>query len=253
MGAEVSVVQDVSVKCRAECRGERACAGHGGPELCEGHGAPEQLEDTFSNQKGGKRDTLPLLNHKLLKAAQDGDLDTLKLALRKGACIETRRPFVMSPEAMTMKELTVTSRGTGMTPLMYAAQGGYAQACEALLAQGACANAEDEDGTKPLHFAAGAGSLETCQVLLQGGAEVTARDDEGHGALEHVPAHEMATPAERKLWTSMLEPMPPHADACEFKVETCEFKVENAGMEDVQHPPCTEAMEPEISDAGPEN
>jgi len=261
MGADVSFAQDVNVNCRTECKGDR-----GDQVICVGNGGCPPSETTATLFVDGELQST--LNHKLLKAAGDGDVDMLQLMLNQGAYVETRRPFVISPHAETRtKDVVATSRGTGMTPLMYAAQGGYTSACESLLKKNACVNAEDEDGTRPLHFAAGAASLETCQMLLQYGAEVAAHDDDGHGALEHVPPNEMATPAARQKWTVVLERVPPHADASVPQVESADMdnvqppcteamepvpphadasvsQAGNADMDNVQHPPCAEAMEP---------
>jgi len=229
----VSFVQEVSVKCRAECRGDQVmCVGNEG----------EDKSTTFDEDQMECQSTL---NQTLLKAARDGDLEMLQLMLSEGAYTETRRPFVISPSADHMNDCVAESRGMGMTPVRYAALGGFIPACDTLLAQKACVNAEDEDGTRPLHFAASAGSVEICQLLLQHGADVAACDDDGHGALQHVPPSEIATPAAKKTWTVVLEPVPPHADASVSKVES-------ADVDNVQHPPCAEAMQPETPDAGPE-
>merc|ERR1712129_257976 len=93
----------------------------------------------------------------------------------------------MGSAATSIEASLVSMRGTGFSPLMYAAEGGYAEACELLLLSGACVNAEDEDGMRPLHFASLSGCHDTCKVLLKGGAQNDARDDDGRIAMELLP------------------------------------------------------------------
>mmetsp|Transcript_76791 Transcript_76791/g.150581 ORF Transcript_76791/g.150581 Transcript_76791/m.150581 type:complete len:195 (+) Transcript_76791:68-652(+) len=168
-----------------------------------GDGAVETIgEDDLD---GDVKNSQALTNHKLLKAARDGLPDEVQRCLDNGAFIETRRPFVMTPESVATPGSTLQTRGIGLTPLMYAAQGGYPEACEVLLSNGACANAEDEDGMRPLHFAATSGSEEACRVLIAKGAEVAARDDDGRTALDCVPPMLTATAAEKRQWAAILE------------------------------------------------
>mmetsp|Transcript_45375 Transcript_45375/g.104868 ORF Transcript_45375/g.104868 Transcript_45375/m.104868 type:complete len:193 (+) Transcript_45375:57-635(+) len=143
-----------------------------------------------------------ITDHKLLKAARDGNVVAIQKMLARGADIETRCPFWVSPENASSgwTSNSVSNRGTGMTPLMCAAQGGYALACKVLIVAGACITAEDEDGMQSLHFAASSGSLETCQVLLEMRADPEAQDDEGRMACDLVPSSEVATGADRKRW-----------------------------------------------------
>mmetsp|Transcript_113132 Transcript_113132/g.225279 ORF Transcript_113132/g.225279 Transcript_113132/m.225279 type:complete len:203 (+) Transcript_113132:34-642(+) len=195
MGGEASAIRDGGLTCAVDCKGARG-----------GDGFPEQIEndDYGSELDGDVKNSTALTNHKLLKAARDGDTEGIMKMLGKGAYIETRRPFVMTPESVSTSDSAIVTRGTGMTPLMYAAQGGYEQACSLLLEKGACANSQDEDGTRPLHFAASSGSLEACKSLLAGGAEPDARDDDGLKAIDHVSRSELSTPAERRLWLDAL-------------------------------------------------
>mmetsp|Transcript_144926 Transcript_144926/g.403664 ORF Transcript_144926/g.403664 Transcript_144926/m.403664 type:complete len:217 (+) Transcript_144926:55-705(+) len=195
MGAVESHLERSSLHCVA-CKGELPC---------RGDGIPEFIEDDSAAMDGDVKNSQAMTNHKLLKAARDGDVEGIQRMLKKGAYIETRRPFVMTPESVATADAALQTRGTGLTPLMYAAQGGYERACEVLIAAGACVNAEDEDGMRPLHFAASSGSQETCKVVLCGGAEPEARDDEGHTALEHVPASDTSTLAEERRWTDLLQ------------------------------------------------
>lgn len=185
--------------------GDLQCAPCKGELLCKGDGIPEYLDEDSPELDGDVKNSQALTNHKLLKAARDGDVQAIEKILDKGAYIETRRPFVMTPETVSTNDAGLQTRGTGLTPLMYAAQGGYGHACETLLRAGACVNAEDEDGTRPLHFAASSGSAEACMVLIGSGADESARDDEGRTALDLVPASDIATQADKRNWTKLLQ------------------------------------------------
>lgn len=165
----------------------------------ESLGSPRGMDGDVKNSQA-------LLNHKLLKAAQDGDLARLQRALALGAYIETRRPFVVTPEsAAVASDATLQTRGAGLTPLMYAAQGGYSEACELLICRGACVNSEDEDGMRPLHFAATSGSAETCATLLSGGSELNALDDDGHRAMDHIPKSLLSSQAAVRYWKAVFD------------------------------------------------
>jgi len=71
----------------------------------------------------------------------------------------------------------------GRTPLYYAAADGRAEEVLRLLAAGANANAQDDDGWSPLHFAAQAVSPGATQALLTAGANTELRDSFGNTAL----------------------------------------------------------------------
>lgn len=168
-----------------------------------------QGEDIMPEPNAGDADvssSQAMINHNLLKASRDGDLGGMMSAIKGGAYVETRRPFVMMTEScLPNSRLAIAEdRGVGMTPLMYAAQAGYAEACSLLLSKGASVNAEDEDGLKPLHFAASSGCPQTCSVLLQRGADAAALDDEGFTALDYVPASYASNEADRRQWEQLL-------------------------------------------------
>jgi len=206
----------------AQCQTQTQCADcHGG------EGAIEELDALQGpDLDGDVKDSQALRNHKLLVAARDGNIKGMREALEQGACTETRRPFVVAPQsaATAIEASLVTTRGTGFTPLMYAAEGGYAEACELLLRSGACANAEDEDGMRPLHFAALSGDPHTCKALLQGGAERDARDDDGRIAMELLPPNTVTTQAEHTFWEAVF--------ATPAQVETAEQLKEVVQEED---------------------
>jgi len=145
--------------------------------------------------------TPAMVNHELLRACQDADLQAVRSCVRRGAYLETRRPFKMTMERGTSGPWS----GVGMTPLMHAANNGYSDICQVLLMAGANANAQDEDGMRPLHFAAKQGSAAACLVLLQHGAEVAAEDEDGRQAHDLVPEESMMTAEERRSWAQLLK------------------------------------------------
>mmetsp|Transcript_109356 Transcript_109356/g.316079 ORF Transcript_109356/g.316079 Transcript_109356/m.316079 type:complete len:218 (-) Transcript_109356:263-916(-) len=198
MGAVGSVC--ISPEIVPECK---ACVGQ--PALWADHLAYEVLSRKHAHAEEDEDPNQAFANCCLQKAARDGDIEGIEQALRVGAYLETRRPFVMAPRSIPQSEqLESTTRDIGMTSLMYAAQGGHADACRLLLSIGAQANAEDEDGQRPLHFAAATGNEEICRALLEWGAEGDALDDDGHDALHYLPPACIATASDRSRWTSLL-------------------------------------------------
>jgi ankyrin repeat protein len=69
------------------------------------------------------------------------------------------------------------------TPLLLAAESGYAQAVAVLLAHGAAPDAPDQHGDTPLMGAVRIGSIDTVRQLLKAGASPNTRDAEGRTAL----------------------------------------------------------------------
>jgi hypothetical protein len=210
-------------------------------------GPPEQLDPDDPLLDGDVGESLAMNNHKLLKAARIGNVQGIVTMLTKRAFLETRRPFVMTPESVSSPERCFM-RGEGLTPLMCAAQGGYEDACRVLLRCKACVDVEDEDGMRPLHYAAAAGWPEICKILIDGGADPQAADDDGMRALEHVPPEDMMTSAEKKLWQGILGRQP--ADACrndEPEVSPEPEACGNAGSTDLLGPDCTDPGAAEVS------
>mmetsp|Transcript_44555 Transcript_44555/g.102876 ORF Transcript_44555/g.102876 Transcript_44555/m.102876 type:complete len:221 (+) Transcript_44555:56-718(+) len=127
-----------------------------------------------------------MLNQLLLVAARDGrDKDVASLLTRK-AFIETRRPFVMLSDGNGGAQGTILplAHDVGMTPLMYAAQAGFAQCCELLLQHSAHVNAREEDGLRALHFGAMGGNREVIELLVAAGADVSAFSDDAQQAID---------------------------------------------------------------------
>lgn len=193
MGANVACIEG----CQEGCRGEGATCING-VLLAEG-----QRPGFLLHEKSQE-----MVNHKLLIAARDGDLEGVASALAHGAWLGTRRPFVINQPGSGSPiedEVQAPPETVGLTPLMHAANGGYAEVCELLLSRWSSeVESEDEDGLRALHFAARSGSLQTCAVLLRYGADPGAQDVDGRAPLDHVPPGEMSTPAERRTWQALL-------------------------------------------------
>merc|ERR1712204_135716 len=108
----------------------------------------------------------------------------------------------------------------------YAALGGYAKACQALLSARASVSSRDEDRMQPLHFAANSGNLEVFTLLLQAKADPWARDSEGRSALpllasdEHKRADYSARPALKAL-LSVIAATPSPDEEFDTEEEAC--------------------------------
>lgn len=159
-----------------------------------------------------------MLNHQLLVASRDSNLQALKEAIADGAFLETRRPFVMRtkpPPPSAPPQKVCSAHGgnknkdgsrEGMTPLMYAAQNGNLATTTLLLEAKALVNASDEDGLRPLHFAATSGEISVCELLLHHGAVLKAADEDGQLAYDLIPEECLKACAERKRWEALMGP-----------------------------------------------
>jgi len=156
---------------------------------------PESEESSPPVKSAGVRKALPWTE--LMQAAADGDVESLRRVLRKGAGPNSRS-------------------SNGWTPLMWAADGGHSDAVkiladngadielsdkngttalmlatmrkrhgviDMLLKRGASPNAADKKGVTPLMIAASNGDTRTVGKLLALGAKVDARDKTGQTAL----------------------------------------------------------------------
>merc|ERR1712183_847200 len=76
-----------------------------------------------------------MCTHRLLEACRAGCVKDVRRYIALGASLETPRPFLVIPHHVSQKTTGMDSfRQQGLTPLMYAAQGGYHQVCEVLVA-----------------------------------------------------------------------------------------------------------------------
>lgn len=170
--------------------------------------SPMSLGSACSSIGVAEKDSKGMTNQRLLAASRDNDLDGMRKAVDDGAYLETRRPFVMRPKPPNSAyEASGKKRKTpkeGLTPLMYAAQNGSADAAKLLLESRAQIGARDEDGLQPLHFAASSGYSEVCDVLLAHGADKNAADESGRRAIEYVPEEQTEAKADREKWEALL-------------------------------------------------
>lgn len=146
-----------------------------------------------------------LTNQDLLRAAMEGKADEVREAVRRGAFVDTRRPFYMAVET-GFNAMEPESTMPGLTPLMHAALGGHEKTCRELIAMKADVNAtEEEDGMRPLHFAVLAGQQDLCRELIIARADPAATDDGGLTALGHVMREDGLTKADKQAWQELLD------------------------------------------------
>lgn len=189
MGAQAFVACDPERGAAGQCIRETGC----GTELEDPDGR---------NLEGDLKDSQPMIDHLLLKAARDGDNSGVTKALNRGAFLEARRPWLMAPESALASpdRAAAGGRGEGLTPLMYASLGGYHSTVELLLQAKANLKLKDEEGFTALHLAASAASEETCLLLMKHGGQPDMLDDEGKTPFDHVPDTYLATAADQKHW-----------------------------------------------------
>lgn len=87
---------------------------------------------------------------------------------------------IQSAEKETLQE----KDGSGMTLLHWAADRGYLEMSQLLLAKGLDINGQDADRQTALHYAASCGHKNVIEVLLSHGADVTVKDSDGLTALD---------------------------------------------------------------------
>ncbi|KAJ1493410.1 ankyrin repeat-containing domain protein, partial [Baffinella frigidus] len=100
-------------------------------------------------------------NWELLRAAEEGDLDAISMAIRKGASVHYHSPT------------------DGATALHASARCNHVAAIRLLLAQNAALEALDLYKQTPLHAAALSGALAAVMALMDLGADISAPDEEG--------------------------------------------------------------------------
>ncbi|MBX9735555.1 MAG: ankyrin repeat domain-containing protein [Phycisphaerales bacterium] len=106
---------------------------------------------------------------KILEAAANGNVALLERELKNGADKETKQLFVASE--------------AGMTPIMYAARFGNADAVKLLLDRAANVNASAADGRTALMYAAMGDESAVVKKLIDAKANVNARAEDGWTAL----------------------------------------------------------------------
>src|SRR5262245_25862963 len=122
-------------------------------------------------------------------AAQAGDKAAVRTLLKQAADVNAAQGDGMTalhwaamkndPElAQTLlyasANVKATTRIGGYTPLILAAQQGYAAVMEPLIRGGSDVNAKTSNGTTPLMFAAASGRIDAVTTLLDRGADVNA-------------------------------------------------------------------------------
>jgi len=105
---------------------------------------------------------------RLHRAAQRGDIESVKVQLRKGVNVNTRDHLISS------------------TPLHWATIYGHQDIATILLSKGADVNARDKYLFTPLHYAADEELLSMMQILLDYGADVNAKGGDGDTPLHCV-------------------------------------------------------------------
>lgn len=120
-------------------------------------------------------------------AAQEGDLDSIRLLLRNGADVNAAQSDGMSALHWAAQNddtsvievllyaganVAATTRLGGYTPLHLAGRAGNASALDALLAGGTDPEVRTSTGVTALHFAAAAGRTDAIDVLVRHGAEI---------------------------------------------------------------------------------
>jgi len=136
------------------------------------------------------------LNAALIKAAQEGALDRVRLLVADGADVNAEStdqwtPFTIATGNDVEMVKNLFSQGTaldysgsrGWTPLMIATIEGHTEVVRALLECGARANAENNKGWTALRFAVSMDETEIMRLLLGAGADANLTDHEGKTAL----------------------------------------------------------------------
>lgn len=181
------------------------------PAQAEGTEPPSSV-DSLSTSQNGSPPALSAQN--LLKAALEGQVDTVRQALEQGispgVTDENKNTPLMlaaynghaSTATLLLEHgVRVDARNPeGRTALMFAATGSFPETAELLLSQGADPNATGQvEGWSPLMFAAAEGHPDVVQVLLENGADPSLKDKDGEQAID------FATKSGHSKVTTILE------------------------------------------------
>ncbi len=140
----------------------------------------------------------------IVEAAQSGNRDALRAALKDGADVNAAQGDGMTPlhwaavrNDVEMADLLMyaganvkaTTRIGGYTPLLVAAKTGNAKVIETLIKHGADPDRTTANGTTPLMLAAAAGDADAVRILAYYSANVNAREKvKGETALDFAAA-----------------------------------------------------------------
>merc|ERR1719378_1349508 len=79
---------------------------------CQADGTLEYLQAGSPALDGDVKDSKAMTNHKLLRAAKIGNVAEIRTMVNRGAYMETRRPFIMTPETR-ISPSRLRTRGVG--------------------------------------------------------------------------------------------------------------------------------------------
>ena len=147
--------------------------------IVEGVGAPQRGIDNVSTNTNEISPPKPYehlmkeerLEKSLIKAAKEGNTETIRNLLEDGVDIEARYVH-------------------GQTPLMLVANYGHSEAIQLLLEAGANTEAQDDSGKTALIYATRDGHTEAIQILLKSGADKDAHAENGWTALHYAAWYE---------------------------------------------------------------
>ena len=118
-----------------------------------------------------KKKVDPELNKKLLKAALDGEMDSVSTLIEQGADINCKGSWKVRP-------------------LHNACINNHFEVAKFLIEKGADINAEETNRKTPLHVAAEKGHLEIVKLLIENNTEIDSRDLAEHSALSLAARHD---------------------------------------------------------------
>lgn len=122
---------------------------------------PMRTANLWDSDEDVGDDSTPDLNNKVLKAAESGDLETL-------------RNFISTDSDL------INCRDADLyTPLHRACYNNHIQVVKFLLENGANIHAESLEGWKPLHSAAHWSQTEAAALLIEAGADINCRSKSG--------------------------------------------------------------------------